>query len=93
MNEAGRQVCLFIFLRHTREKRTRGEGEGRAYSDQQTGVIEVKPTVKIQSASGSPGIPTTPRSVVEVPIPASNFLQVFYLQISSNGKSDEIQRK
>jgi len=39
------------------------------YSDQQTGVIEVKPAVKIQSVSVAPGIATAPRSVVQVPIP------------------------
>ncbi len=39
------------------------------YSDQQTGVIEAKPAVKIQSASSSPGIATVPHSVVQVPIP------------------------
>ncbi len=39
------------------------------YSDQQTGVIEVKPAVKIQSTSTSPGFPTAPRSVVQDPMP------------------------
>ena len=39
------------------------------YSDQQTGVTEAKPVVKIQSASSSPGISIAPRSVVQVPIP------------------------
>ena len=42
--------------------------EGRVYSDQQTGVIEDKPAVKIQSASAAPGIAPTPRSVVQVPM-------------------------
>ena len=38
------------------------------YSGQQTGVIEAKPAVKIQSASASPGIAISPRSVVQVPM-------------------------
>jgi hypothetical protein len=32
-------------------------------------VIDVKPAVKIQSASASPGIAMAPRAVVQVPIP------------------------
>jgi len=36
---------------------------------QETDVIEVKPEVKIQSSSPSPGISIAPRSVVQVPIP------------------------
>jgi hypothetical protein len=61
-------VSLYFFEAHER-KETRREGEGSVYSDQQTGVIETKPAVKIQSASASPGIATVPRSVVQVPIP------------------------
>ena len=38
------------------------------YSGQQTDVIEVKPAVKIQSASPTPGIVTAPRSVLQVPM-------------------------
>ena len=39
------------------------------YSGQQTCVIETKPAVKMQSASASPGIAMTPRSVLQVPMP------------------------
>ncbi len=38
------------------------------YSAQRTGVIYAKPTVRIQSASASPGIAIAPRAVVEVPM-------------------------
>ena len=61
-------MSLHFFETHER-KETGREGEGSVYSVQETGVIEAKPEVKIQSASTAPGIATAPRSVVQVPRP------------------------
>jgi hypothetical protein len=59
-------VTLHFF--ETQERKETGrEGEGSVYSVQQTGVIEVKPAVKIQSVSTTPKFSTTPRSVVQDP--------------------------
>ena len=61
-------MFLFHFFDLTETPETGGgKGEGSVYGGQQTGVIESKPAVKIQSASVDPGIGTTPRSVVQVP--------------------------
>jgi hypothetical protein len=56
------------FLATSRHRRRGRQGEGRVYSGQETDVIESKPVVKIQSASTTPGITTSPRSVVQVPM-------------------------
>ena len=56
---------------HFFEVHERGNVEGKereVYSGQQTGVIGVKPTVKMQSASVAPGIATAPPSVGQVPM-------------------------
>ena len=67
-NETVRVLCLFIFLRHTREGRCGRQGEGSVHCGQNTGVIETKPEVKVQSTCVSPGISTGSRSVLQVPM-------------------------
>ena len=67
INEEVREVCLFIFLSHTTHWRRGRQAEGSVYGDQQTGAIESKPTVKIQSSSVDPGIATV-TSVLQVPM-------------------------
>jgi hypothetical protein len=42
INEVVHELCLFIFLRHTRGRRRGRQGEGSVYWDQQTDVIETK---------------------------------------------------
>ncbi len=64
-NEAVVMVSFELF-RDTREERERVD------SGQRTGVIDVNPAVKIQSASASPGIAIAPRAVVEVPMPEAD---------------------
>jgi hypothetical protein len=68
INEAVREWFLFIFLRHTREETWKGRRGKCIPEGQQTGVIGVKPTVKMQSASVAPGIATAPPSVGQVPM-------------------------
>jgi hypothetical protein len=66
INEAVRELGLFIFLRHTRGRRRGRQGEGSVYWVQQTDTIETKPTVKIQSVSPDHRIQELPLDHVQL---------------------------
>ena len=68
-NEQFVMVSFHLFETHERERRREGKEREVCIQEQQTGVIETKPAVKIQSASASPGIAIEPRSVVQGPMP------------------------